>query len=127
MFDDDEPVFQAAARSLIGDSESSDLVISANGLAAFYDIVTNRLIRPLPDVTARRALTELSDLTVVYLDSDLVLSATDIANADGLALRDALAVQAAVTASCDQLVTETLPHGAVISDVLVQNLTYWKI
>ena len=121
LFDDDQPLRQAAARGLFGDPEGPNLAISADGLAAFYDAVTKRFTRTLPEVTARRALSDLAELTVVYLDRDLVMSAADTAAAEGLSLRDALAVEAAVTAGCDRLATEALPHGSLVRGIRVED------
>ena len=117
LFDDDQPLRQAAARGLFGDSEGPNLAISADGLTAFYDAVTHRFTRTLPDVTARRALSDLAELTVVHLDRDLVMAAADTAASEGLSLRDALAVEAAVTAGCDRLATEALPHGSLVRGI----------
>ena len=121
LFDDDQPLRQAAARGLFGDPEGPNLAISADGLAAFYDAVTKRFTRTLPEVTARRALSDLAELTVVYLDRDLVMSAADTAAAEGLSLRDALAVEAAVTAGCDRLATEALPHVSLVRGIRVED------
>ena len=121
LFDDDQPLRQAAARGLFGDPEGPNLAISADGLAAFYDAVTKRFTRTLPEVTARRALSDLAELTVVYLDRDLVMSAADTAAAEGLSLRDALAVEAAVTAGCDRLATEALPHGSLVRGIRAED------
>jgi len=74
-------------------------------------------------VTARRALSDLAELTVVYLDRDLVMSAADTAAAEGLSLRDALAVEAAVTAGCDRLATEALPHGSLVHGIRAEDPT----
>ena len=48
LFDDDQPFRQAAARGLFGDPEGPNLVIAADGLAAFYDAVTKRFAVPCP-------------------------------------------------------------------------------
>ena len=121
LFDDDQPLRQAAARGLFGDPEGPNLAISADGLTAFYDAVTKRFTRPLPEVTARRALSDLAELTVVHLDRDLVMAAADTAAAEGLSLRDALAVEAAVTAGCSRLATEALPHGSLIRGIRAED------
>ena len=121
LFDDDQPLRQAAARGLFGDPEGPNLAISADGLAVFYDAVTKRFTRALPEVTARRALSDLAELTVVQLDRDLVMAAADTAAAEGLSLRDALAVEAAVTAGCDRLATEALPHGSLIRGIRAED------
>ena len=121
LFDDDQPLRQAAVRGLFGDPEGPNLVISADGLTAFYDAVTKRFTRTLPEVTARRALSDLAELTVVQLDRDLVMAAADTAAAEGLSLRDALAVEAAVTAGCDRLATEALPHGSLVRGIRAED------
>ena len=121
LFDDDQPLRQAAVRGLFGDPEGPNLVIAADGLAAFYDAVTKRFARTLPEVTARRALSDLAELTVVQLDRDLVMAAADTAAAEGLSLRDALAVEAAVTAGCDRLATEALPHGSLVRGIRAED------
>ena len=123
LFDDDRPLRQAAVRGLFGDPEGPNLAISADGLAAFYDAVTKRFTRTLPEVTARRALSDLAELTVVQLDRDLVMAAADTAASEGLSLRDALAVEAAVTAGCDRLATEALPHGSLVRGVRAEDPT----
>ena len=123
LFDHDPPLRQAAARGLFGDPEGPNLAIAADGLAAFYDAVTKRFARTLPEVTARRALSDLAELTVVQLDRDLVMAAADTAAAEGLSLRDALAVEAAVTAGCDRLATEALPHGSLVRGVRAEDPT----
>lgn len=121
LFDDDQPVRQAAARGLFGDLAGPNLVVSAEGLIAFYDAVTDRFTRTLPEVTARRALSDLAELTVVHLDSDLVMAAADTAVTEKLSLRDALTVETAITAGCDRLATEVLPHGSLIRGIRVED------
>ena len=121
LFDDDQPLRQAAARGLFGDPEGPHLAISADGLTAFYDAVTKRFTRTLPEVTARRALSDLAELTVVQLDRGLVMAAADTAAAEGLSLRDALAVEAAGTAGCDRLATEALPHGSLVRGIRAED------
>ena len=121
LFADDQPLRQAAARGLFGDPEGPNLAISADGLTAFYDAVTKRFTRTLPEVTARRALSDLAELTVIQLDRDLVMAAADTAAAEGLSLRDALAVEAAVTAGCNRLATEAIPHGSLIRGIRAED------
>ena len=123
LFDDDQPLRQAAARGLFGDPEGPHLAIAADGLTAFYDAITKRFTRTLPEVTARRALSDLAELTVVQMDRDLVMAAADTAAAEGLSLRDALAVEAAVTAGCDRLATEALPHGSLVRGIRAEDPT----
>ena len=83
LFDDDQPDAQAAARGLFGDPTGPNLVLLADGLAAFYEVTTEGFRRSLPQVTARQALTDLAELTVVHLDADLVMAAADTAMEEG--------------------------------------------
>ncbi|MDP7598997.1 MAG: PIN domain-containing protein [Acidimicrobiales bacterium] len=124
LFDDDDPQRQAAARALMGDSGGTTLIVSTRVLADFYDTVTGRFARPLPSVVAGRALADLADLTVVQVDPDLVFSAAETAEANDLPLRDALAVEAAVTAGCGRLLTEAIPHGTVLRGLVVEDPVY---
>ncbi|MBC8363835.1 MAG: PIN domain-containing protein [Actinobacteria bacterium] len=125
LFDDDEPERQAAVRAVIGVVPGEDsgpaLVLSAQVLAEFVDVATTRLVRPLPAVTARRALADLAELHVVPLDADLVLAAADTAEEHGLSIRDALVVEAAASSGCSRLMTEALPHGTMVRGVTVED------
>ena len=121
LFDDDEPNRQAMARALVGDVDGPALVVSGPVLAEFAEAVTFRMPRPLPAVVARRALSDLAELTVVPADASLVLAAADTAAETGLALRDALALEAAVLGGCDRLATEVLPAGSLVRGVLVED------
>ena len=106
LFDDNSPVEQAAARNLIGDVENSTIVTSALSLANFYEEVTIRFTRSLEPVTAKLAVNDLTELTVVQLDSDLVLAATEIQTSFGVSMSEAITVEAALTSGCDFIVTE---------------------
>jgi len=121
LFDDDEPVLQAAARALVGDVDGPVLVTSAPVLAEFHEAVTSRMARPLAPLVARRVVAELADLTVVAADAALVLAATDTADECGLALRDALTLEAAAVGGCDRVLTEALPHGTIVRGLLVED------
>ena len=121
LFDDDEPNRQAMARALVGDVDGPALVVSGPVLAEFAEAVTFRMPRPLPAVVARRALAELSELTVVPADASLVLAAADTAAESGLVLRDAMAVEAAVLGGCDRLATEAMVHGRLVRGVRIED------
>ena len=103
LFDDDELHRQAAARSLVGKLDGPTLVVSGPVLAEFADTVTARMARPLTGLLARRALTELAELTVIAADASLVLAAAGMAEESGLAIRDALAVEAAQPSDVEQV------------------------
>ncbi|MDP6076802.1 MAG: PIN domain-containing protein [Acidimicrobiales bacterium] len=124
LFDDDDPSHQAAARAVMGDSEEITLVISTRVMADFYETITRVFARPLPAIVAGRALADLTDLAVVHVDSDLVASAAETAERHDLSIRDALAVEAAVTAGCGRLLTQVLPHGMRLRSLVVEDPAY---
>ena len=57
----------------------------------------------------------------VHVDPDLVAAAVDTAAEFGIPVRAALAVEAAVTAGCDRLLTEALPHGTVVRNLVIED------
>ena len=121
-FDDDEPVKQEQARSLLaGPDAPTTLVLSTQVLAEFYVTVTRKLARPLSAADAAQAVALLAELPVVGADRTSVLEAVDLARAHQLSLWDAQIVQAAAAADCATLLTEDLTHGAVLAGVRVEN------
>ena len=122
LFDDNSPVEQAAARNLIGDVENSTIVTSALSLANFYEEVTIRFTRSLEPVTAKLAVNELTELTVVQLDSDLVLAATEIQTSFGVSMSEAITVEAALTSGCDFIVTEVFEKKDSVKGIQIERL-----
>ena len=122
LFDDNSPVEQAAARNLIGDVENSTIVTSALSLANFYEEVTIRFTRSLEPVTAKLAVNDLTELTVVQLDSDLVLAATEIKTSFGVSMSEAITVEAALTSGCDFIVTEVFEKKDSVKGIQIERL-----
>ena len=122
LFDDNAPVEQAAARNLIGDVDNATLVTSALAIADFYEEVTTRFNRNLEAVTAKQALNDLTALTVVQLDSDLVLSAAETQTSLNLEMREAITIEAALTSGCNFVVTEVFDRGQVIKGIQIESL-----
>lgn len=122
LFDDNSPVEQAAARNLIGDVENSTMVTSALSLANFYEEVTIRFTRSLEPVTAKLAVNDLTELTVVQLDSDLVLAATEIQTSFGVSMSEAITVEAALTSGCDFIVTEVFEKKDSVKGIQIERL-----
>jgi len=102
-------------------SRADDLVVSSQVLAEFYWVTTRRLEPPLPPELAREATAALATLPVVTTDGALVLSAIDTADEHGIGLWDAMIVQAARRAGCDEVLTEDLNHDQVIEGVRITN------
>jgi len=122
LFDDNSPIEQAAARNLIGDVENSTIVTSALSLANFYEEVTIRFTRSLEPVTAKLAVNDLTELTVVQLDSDLVLAATEIQTSFGVSMSEAITVEAALTSGCDFIVTEVFEKKDSVKGIQIERL-----
>ena len=122
LFDDNTPSEQAAARNLIGDVENATLVTSALSMADFYDEVTTKFSRNLEAVTARQALNDLTELTNVQIDSDLVLAATETQTVLNIEMREAITIEAAVTSGCDFIVTEVLDQIHTLKGIHIRSL-----
>lgn len=102
-------------------ARASELVVSSQVLAEFYTATTRRLDPPLTADQARDAATALAALPVVAADGDMVLSAIDTAHHADISIWDALIVQAARRAGCDEILTEDLNDGQVIEGVRIHN------
>tara|TARA_B000000475_G_scaffold187584_1_gene151389 strand:- start:261 stop:716 length:456 start_codon:yes stop_codon:yes gene_type:complete len=122
LFDDSAPFEQAAARNLIGDVDNATLVTSALSIADFYEEVTTRFNRSLETVTAKQALNDLTELTVVQLDSDLVLAATETQTSLNIQMREAITIEAALTSGCDLIVTEAFDQKQIIKGIQIESL-----
>jgi predicted nucleic acid-binding protein len=101
--------------------QPEDLVVSTQVLQEFYVVTTRNLKSPLSEERAARAVRGLAKLDVVGVDVSLVLAAVDTSRTAKLSLWDALIVEAASRAGCDQVLTEDLNAGQVISGVRIVN------
>ena len=122
LFDDNAPIEQAASRNLIGDVDNTTLVTSALSMADFYEEVTTKFSRKLEMVTAKQALNDLTELTIVQIDSDLVLAATETQSDLNIEMREAIAIEAAVTSGCDFIVSEVIDKEHTVKGILIRSL-----
>ena len=122
LFDDNAPIEQAASRNLIGDVDNTTLVTSALSMADFYEEVTTKFRRKLEMVTAKQALNDLTELTIVQIDSDLVLAATETQSDLNIEMREAIAIEAAVTSGCDFIVSEVIDKNHTVKGILIRSL-----
>ena len=122
LFDDNAPIEQAASRNLIGDVDNTTLVTSALSIADFYEEVTTKFSRKLEMVTAKQALNDLTELTIVQIDSDLVLAATETQSDLNIEMREAIAIEAAVTSGCDFIVSEVIDKKHTVKGILIRSL-----
>lgn len=117
--DDDEPAKQARAREVLEGEGAGSLVVSTQVLQEFYVVVTRKLTRPLDARAAADAVDELCALPVVGVDKRLVRTAIATSRRETLSLWDAMVIEAAVVAGCEEVLTEDLNDGQVISGVRV--------
>ena len=122
LFDNNRPAEQAAARNLIGDVENATLVTSALSMADFYEEVTTKFSRNLETVTARQALNDLTELTIVQIDPDLVLAAAEAQTVLNIEMREAITIEAACTSGCEFIVSEVLDQSHTVKGIHIRSL-----
>lgn len=84
-------------------------------------MLTRRLANPLPEDGAVEVVDELCRLPVVTTDAELVRRAIDTSRRRGIAVWDALAVEAARSSGCDPVLSENLQAGPGFDGVVVEN------
>ena len=110
------------ARALILDLwEVGDGALSVQVLQEFFVTVTRKVAKPMRADRAARIVEEYTTWTVVETDVDLLRKAIGPHQRARLPFWDALVVQAAGRADCDELLTEDLDAGQRIEGVLVVN------
>lgn len=120
-FDDRDASKKAAALQLAATFPGREFVVSTQVLSEFYNAVTRRLQTPLSEPDAEAAVIALAGLEVVTVDKELVLRAIRTSRVHQLSQWDALILEAAVAAGCDELLTEDLSDGAVLRGVEIVN------
>lgn len=122
LFDSGAPDKQARARELVAErGPAGELVISTQVLQEFFVTVTRKLERPLSAENAEAAVRRLAAYPVVTTTVGLVMAAIALVRAHRISFWDALIVEAAREAGCDELLSEDLADGASIGGVLVKN------
>ncbi|MGH2848879.1 MAG: PIN domain-containing protein [Thermoleophilaceae bacterium] len=119
-YDRADEVKRQLARSILADV-AEPLVVSTQVLAEFYWVATRKLSAPLSEAEAAEGVAALAELVVVSTDSELVVTAIELARAHQIASWDALIVRAAQRAGCERLLSEDLQDGAEFGSVQVEN------
>lgn len=117
QFDDSFPDKQACARQVLIE-HATGAVISTQVLIELHAVLTRKLGRTRDE--AARVLDAIM-LDVVATDADLVRAAAATAAAHELSIFDAMIIEAAVRAGCDELWTEDLADGSVLRGVRIVN------
>lgn len=113
----------AAKRCLaIGVLESGErLVVSTQVLLETWWVLTRRLAHPLQAGAASDVIHELCRLPVVSTDAELVQRAIQTSRLRGIAVWDALIVEAARSSGCDRVLSEDLQAGQDFDGVVIEN------
>jgi predicted nucleic acid-binding protein len=118
LFDLSEPVKRARAVELLSGTDR-EVVVSTQVLLETYSALTRKLRPPMSHDSVVAVLGQLSQETVVAATADLVLSAARTSGRYQVSIWDAMIIEAAVLAGCDELWTEDLTDGQVIRGVRV--------
>lgn len=119
-FDDAEPVKQARARALL-QSTDHRFHLSTQVLLELFTVLTRKLSPPVPAAEARSLLGAMTRFAIVPADGPLVLRAARTADEHQLSIWDAMIVEAAVVAGCDEVWSEDLATGATLRGVRIVN------
>ena len=118
-FDRADPAKQ---RRAIGLLEGKDrLVLSTQVLLESWWVLTRRLAEPLDSDHAAEIIDKLSALPVISTDPQLVRQAIDTSIRFGIAIWDALIIEASRVAGCHRVLSEDLQSGQDFDGVRVEN------
>jgi predicted nucleic acid-binding protein len=116
-----DPERRRRALEVVGPDAPQDLVVSSQVLAEFYSVVTRKLASPLEPGAAAALASQIAQLPVIPVDSQLVLSAVAASREWTISIWDALIIRAAEVAGCESVLSEDLADGRVYGTVSVVN------
>jgi len=120
QFDRGEPEKQERVSRLLADSPHG-FVISTQVLLELFVVITRKLRPAVPQAEAHRVVRSLARLPVVPADARLVLKATNTSGEHQMSVWDAMILEAAAEAGCDELWTEDFATGAELRGVAIVN------
>ncbi len=120
QFDAGEPLKQQRVRELVTDTTHT-FVVSTQVLLELFVVITRKLQPPISQEAALRALVGLTRLHVGPADARLVLRAASTAGKHKLSVWDAMIVEAAAEAGCEEIWTEDLAAGSTLRGVRIVN------
>lgn len=97
------------------------LVVSTQVLLETWWVLTRRLPEPLSEDQASAVIDTLTELPVVNTDPDLVRQAIRTSRQSGMAIWDAMIVEAARSAGCRRVLSEDLQDGQDHDGVAIEN------
>lgn len=122
LFDKDSPEKQKKARNIFSEKKNrGNLVISTQVIQEFYVVVTKKLSNPLDPQTAYKAVQNLSVISVVQIDTEMILKAITTSQKDTISFWDSLIIQSAIVGGAKKLYSEDLQHGRKFDNLEIQN------
>jgi predicted nucleic acid-binding protein len=101
--------------------DERDGVVSVQVLQEFYVSTTRKLRRPITGAKALEIIGEYLTWTVVENTGRMLVDAIALQQRAQLSFWDALVVQAAIEARCDQLYSEDMNHGQKFGSLTIVN------
>lgn len=117
--DGSEPARQRRAKEIL--RSTPGITVSTQVLNEYYVVATRQLKPPVPAEIVGATVERMARYHCVPVDADLVLRAVRAGQRWQLSHWDALLVEAARQAGCDQLLTEHLADGASYGGLQVRN------
>ncbi len=122
LLDAGSPRKQETARAIVSElGRSGRAVVSTQVLQEFYVTVTRKLSPPLSPAEGAEATEGLTALSIVQIDTPMILAAIARCREASISLWDSLIVEAALAGQCDRLLSEDLQNGRAFGSLRVEN------
>jgi len=121
-YDTDEPEKQAVAQEILRRGiEEDNVLLSAQVLGEFFNVVTRKIKNPMSADEAQEAIHCMSAFRCVDMDLPMVDRAIDFHRQYQLSYWDAMIVAAAERGGCSGILSEDLNTGQKYSGILAVN------
>ena len=121
-YDQHDPRKQNKAQELLVDGiERETLVLSAQVLGEFFNVVTRHIPKPMTSDEAREIMAIISILPVQEIDHAMVNRAIGTHKMYQIGYWDALIISAAERAGCKLILSEDFSNGQAYHEILVRN------
>jgi predicted nucleic acid-binding protein len=122
LFDEGEPEKQEQAKArLAAEKGAGELVVSTQILQELYNALTRGKDPILLPDDAEAAVRDAAELTVVQVDTTLILAAIGRSRRSKISFWDSLVVEAALAAGCSRILTEDLNHDQSFGALRIDN------
>ena len=120
--DRSEPRKQTVARALLENLwRTRTGRLSTQVLQEFYVVATRKFDPPMSRAAAREIVALYGSWPLVQIDLPLIVTATQIEEAEQLSFGDSLVLEAARRAGAHRLVTEDLQGGRTVLGIRIEN------